>query len=322
MRRNTKLWLLSACILIVLGCCILAGALWAGQWDTGSLSTAKYVTNAHTITQEFEDLTIITDTADVTLIATKDAEPHIVCYEQEHARHHVSVKDGTLTIEVQDTRKWYEYVGIHLDSPRITMYIPCGGHGALDIKTSTGDIHIPSGLTFDSIHIAGSTGDVTNLASSSGNTYIQTSTGSIHVENISTSSIVLKATTGNIAASNIRCAGSIQIGVSTGKTQCTNAQCSTLTTTGSTGDITLRGVIAEQDLTIERTTGDVELDRCDAAQLRIQTDTGDVTGSICTEKIFTTETDTGDVHVPQCSRGGKCEISTDTGDIQITIAES
>ena len=77
--------------------------------------------------------------------------------------------------------------------------------------------------------------------------------------------------------------------------------------------------VASEKLSIERTTGDVKLDRCDAAELWIKTDTGDITGTLLSDKIFFAETDTGRVDVPKSLIGGKCEVVTDTGDIKFRV---
>ena len=54
-------------------------------------------------------------------------------------------------------------------------------------------------------------------------------------------------------------------------------------------------------------------------RLGVSTDTGDVTGSLLSAKVFVVTTDTGTVQVPKSTAGGRCEISTDTGDIRITV---
>jgi DUF4097 and DUF4098 domain-containing protein YvlB len=72
-------------------------------------------------------------------------------------------------------------------------------------------------------------------------------------------------------------------------------------------------------LSIERSTGDVKLDSVDAAEIYIDTDTGDVKGTLLSEKIIFATTDTGDVDVPRCTVGGRCEIKTDTGNIEIYL---
>ena len=70
---------------------------------------------------------------------------------------------------------------------------------------------------------------------------------------------------------------------------------------------------------IERSTGDIELNGCDAGEIFIETDTGNVEGTLLSEKVFVVTTDTGDKRVPNTTSGGRCEITTDTGDIYITI---
>ena len=51
----------------------------------------------------------------------------------------------------------------------------------------------------------------------------------------------------------------------------------------------------------------------------ITTDTGNVKGSLLSEKVFIVSTDTGKKQVPNTITGGRCEITTDTGDIIISI---
>ena len=99
----------------------------------------------------------------------------------------------------------------------------------------------------------------------------------------------------------------------------TDMKCKSLYSDGSTGEMSLDRVIAEENISVERTTGDIELEGCDAAELWLKTSTGDVEGSLLTEKIFIASSSTGDVEVPRSTSGGRCEISTSTGDIEIEI---
>lgn len=63
----------------------------------------------------------------------------------------------------------------------------------------------------------------------------------------------------------------------------------------------------------------MRFDRADASEIFVRTGTGNVTGSLLTDKVFLTQTDTGTVEVPQTITGGRCEIRTDTGDIELKI---
>lgn len=83
----------------------------------------------------------------------------------------------------------------------------------------------------------------------------------------------------------------------------------------------MKNVISKEKFSIERSTGDVMFDSCDAAEILVKTDTGDIKGSLLSDKVFITQTDTGSVDVPKTVIGGKCEITTDTGDIRIKIQQ-
>lgn len=289
------------------------------KWDFTKLSTAKYENNDYKINEGYQHISIITNTADIVFIPWESQAPSVSCYEQKNNTHSVAVKDGTLEIEIVDTRKWYEYIGINFGTPKITVYIPEGEYGDLSVKASTGNVEIPEVYKFRSVDISVSTGDVKNYASALENVKIKTTTGNICIEDASVGSLDLAVSTGKVTVSGVTCEGNIALGVSTGKAYLSNIRCKNFTSNGSSGDISLNNVIATEKLSIERSTGGVKLDRSDAAEIYIETHTGDVTGSLLTDKVFITQTDTGKINVPKTVSGGRCEITTDTGDIQITV---
>ena len=62
------------------------------------------------------------------------------------------------------------------------------------------------------------------------------------------------------------------------------------------------------------------MEECDAGSMKIATETGDVLGTFLTPKVFAAHTDTGNVNLPHIApSGGPCEITTDTGNIYITL---
>ena len=190
----------------------------------------------------------------------------------------------------------------------------------LFVKESTGDIQIPGDFTCKNIDISTNTGDINVSASTTGPMILKTSTGDINLENMSAGAMKLNVSTGFITVNGAVCQGEINIQVSTGKTDLTDVQCKKLFSKGDTGDIVLNHVIAEEIFSIERDTGDVRFNGSDALSIFVETDTGDVTGSLLSGKYFVVEADTGSVDVPKGTDGGRCEITTDTGDIKITIS--
>lgn len=280
MTKTTKIWLIIATTLLLTGCIIFGGVMTVYKWDFSKLSTNKYETNKYDITDNFKNISVNVKTADIVFVASEKAKTEVVCYEQDNANHEVSVDNDTLTIKLVDERKWYEYIGINFRTPKITVYLPQGEYGNLTVSASTGDIDI---------------------------------------KNLSAENINLTVTTGEIEAKSITCNGDFKTTVSTGEVELKDVSCKNLSSNGNTGDITLKDVIAEEKFAIERSTGDVKFERCDANEIFVKTDTGDVKGSLLSDKVFITQTDTGNIDVPKTIIGGRCEITTDTGDIKITV---
>lgn len=321
MGKATKIWLIAASCLVLIGCILFGGMMIKLNWNFSSLSTEKYETNIHRVEEAFGDITVETSTADI-LFQLSDVNSCIVtCYEPENTRHCVAVEDGRLTVRIEDHKKWYEYIGFHFSKPKITLELPQAQYNSLVIRENTGDIEIPEVFSFSTIDITASTGDIKNLASATEGVRITTSTGNIQVENMETNALTLSVSTGKITASNINCHADMTLTVTTGNTVLTNVQCKNLVSTGDTGDLYLRNVVAKEVFSIERSTGDVKFEGADAAEITVKTDTGRVSGTLLTEKVFITETDTGRIRVPKTISGGKCEITTDTGDILIEIGE-
>ena len=319
MTTAKKVWLIVAALLVLAGSIMFVGVMTVLDWDFSKLGTNPYETNLHAITEDFQDISIRTNTATITFLPSPDGKCTVECYEREKALHAVTVEDGTLVIKVQDTRAWYEYIGINVGFPKITVYLPESQYASLFVKASTGSIKIPQDFTFTTADLTVTTGSVNFNASASEEIKIKTTTGNIRVENTSAGALNLSASTGAITLSKVSCEGDADLRVTTGKTMLTDVSCRNLISTGSTGDIALTNVIADEKITIERSTGDIVFIGCDASEIYAEASTGDITGSLLTEKVFFAQSDTGRINVPKTITGGRCELATDTGNIKIEI---
>lgn len=322
MRTRTKVWLMIAASLVMIGCILFAGVMTTLKWDFMELATVKYETNTYEISEAFDGISMNTDTADIVFVFSDDGKCRVECHEEENAKHSVTVEDGTLKVELMDERSVYDfigYIGLNFGSPKITVYLPKTEYTNLLIDGDTSDVEIPNGFMFKDVDISLSTGDVDFCASASEMIKIKTSTGDICVENISASALDLTVSTGKVTVSSVNCEGDITVHVSTGKAKLTDTRCKSVISSGSTGDIALDHVVAAEEFLIKRSTGDIRFDHADAAEIFVETDTGDVTGTLLTDKVFVTQTDTGSVAVPKTTTGGRCEITTGTGDIRLEI---
>ena len=300
MSRTAKIWLIIAGICVILGPALIIGATAAA--GGGNLFNAqKYETVTHEIGSTFDQIAVDTDITDVTIATANEKQCRVECSEPEKMKHTAEVENGTLVIRSSDSRQWYEHLfSFASHSPKVVIYLPQSAYASLQIDTHTGDVTIPSGFTFDTLTVNNNTGDVECSASV-------------------TKTLTVKEDTGDISLSCPN-AGELDITASTGDIDVTSAKVKgTVSVKSSTCDITLTDTVAETKFQIESSTGDVGFRGCDAADIKVKTSTGDVTGTLLSDKIFVTDTSTGDVKVPQTSSGGRCEISTSTGDILIQI---
>lgn len=299
---------------------LLIGILVILSFALTTCSLRQNETNTYELNEKFSSISVKTDTADIVLLPSDDEKCKVVCYEEKNLKHSVSIADGALVVNVIDTRKWYEHLNITVKTSKITIYLPESKYSSLIIEEDTGDIEIPNDFKFESIDVSLSTGDVECCASTTGAIKIASSTGNISVKDISAGMLELSASTGDVTASGVRCEGDVKINVTTGKTDLCDITCQNIISSGDTGDISLNNVVASDRISIERSTGDVEFYKSDAKEIYIATSTGDVNGSLLTEKVFIIKTNTGRFDVPPSISGGRCEISTTTGNIEVKIS--
>ena len=283
MRVMKKFFIVIAIILLVAGLSLFSVAFAMAGFKFSKLGTQKLEENTYTPDGEFENITIKVSTADIKFKPAEDGKLSVVCRELSRDKHEVEVKDGTLSIKNNDKRKWYDNISFFSKSPSVTVYLPEKDYKVLTIKTSTGDINMPSDFSLSSVTLTVSTGDVDFAADVHGDMNIKTSTGDVKRSGM---------TEGNFDI------------------------------TVSTGDILLKDSVTTGKLNIKTSTGDVRFDRSDAAEIKIKVSTGDVKGTLLSDKFFITKSSTGDIDVPNTREGGDCEITTSTGDIKISIAKS
>ena len=65
MRKTAKIWLVIAASLVFVGLIMFAAVMSEYKWDFSKLSTGKYETNTYEISEEFSNLSMNTDTADI-----------------------------------------------------------------------------------------------------------------------------------------------------------------------------------------------------------------------------------------------------------------
>ena len=109
------------------------------------------------INGDIADVTIITDTADVSVLASS-GEFYVECARDKKLELSVRVSDGKAIIELIDDRPWPAN-WFTADNQKVTVYLPFGDYGTLDIETHTGDVELNS-LNLVSLMVTSHTGDI------------------------------------------------------------------------------------------------------------------------------------------------------------------
>ncbi|MCR4962879.1 MAG: DUF4097 domain-containing protein [Firmicutes bacterium] len=320
MKGTARIWLIAAAALICIGILVFCCALAVVHGDIAALGNNDYQTHTWETGEAFRSISILSDTEDIALLPSEDEKCRVVFYEREKEKHSAAVEQGTLSIEKTDAGSWLDHIEFFsVGTAKITIYLPQAEYDSLFIEEDTGDIVLSKDLTFDSVDISTDTGNIDCYASSARRMRMESDTGDIRMENLSAGEIDLAVDTGRVEIRSVGCRGDLAVSAGAGETLLSGVSCNNLSSGGSTGHIILENVIAAAMITLTRDTGDVRLEQCDAAELLIETATGDVSGSLLSDKVFITQSDTGSITVPESISGGKCKITTDTGDISIVI---
>ena len=283
-----------------------------------SCSKKDTLTHEFALEGDINSINFDVDVSDVKFNATTDGTKKVVFKETEKMYHTYSVTEGKLKIGFEDTRKWNEKMFNTTDF-KVELYIPGGHYTELTVKDDTGSFDIPGEFSFDKLSIEASTGDMSLKCGASESFYFKTSTGNVSISSSTAKNMTLTSSTGNLNMNDVKVEEKITISKSTGHIDMSKVHAKDYESSSSTGHVNLKDVIVENHIKIKTSTGDVKLEDSDAATLNITTSTGDVKGTLLTNKIFYVHTDTGKVNVPTSTEGGLCEITTDTGDVSISI---
>ena len=360
MNKSICIWFTIGGILILLGAVLFCLTACSAGFNFGNIFGSATEEITLVFTDDFEGLSIDTTTADLDFCLTDDGSCKVVATDEKGINYSANVEDGVLKISAKNDRKWYEKIFNIGFISSLTVYLPEAEYESLVINELTGNINVPAYLRFGSADIKLSTGKLNYYAETLGSISVVGSTGDVSIECRCTGAVDVNISTGNLLLNGIESAADINVEVSTGdvkivnsvcnslniygttadfevqsvtvaenvsmknstgKTSLTNFTCNNLTSEANTGDLSMTDVIARGSLTIERSTGDVRFDSCDAKDIYVTTDTGSVKGTLLTEKLFAPRSNTGKIETPKPSGTGACDITTDTGNIIISIKQ-
>ena len=218
--------------------------------------TVKLETNEYEIKETFENIKIITDTADIDFVLSENLNTLIICEEHKNIKHSVNVKENTLLVEVNDNRKWYEHIGI--STSKITIYLPKNEYDELITESDTGNIFIKS-INANKLDLSADTGNLKIVNIKCNNLFSTSDTGNILLENvIAKEKFKIESDTGNVKFKDSD-ASDILVKTDTGNITGNLLTDKVIFAESETGNIDVPKVMADEKCEIITETGNIKI---------------------------------------------------------------
>ena len=310
--------------LIIALICLIVGALIVGVgFVIAKKSPPKVVTESYSysIDELPSKINIDVISSDVKICVTEGEEWRVEYKNTEKIFHTVKLADGVLTIEQEDTRKWYEHLwDFFTPELSVTLYMPAQAYDSLSVLSTSGDINVAPEYTFSNVDLKVTSGDITMAALTTGALSVKTTSGDIAVSGNVGGGLKIECTSGDIGITG-GVNGKLEVFNTSGDIAIRNATPTSVTVSNTSGDMYLQNVVSRENFEIKNTSGDIELDHCDAASFELETLSGDIRASILSGKVFDCHTTSGSVNVPANGEGGTFKARGTSGDIRVTIVQ-
>ena len=261
MRERTKVLLSIATFFVGAGLIVFIVMMTANGWDFSKLSTVKHLEDTYTITEDFQTVSLDTESADVRILPSEDGSCKVVCKYPEKSNHSVAVEDGVLKIHFEDNSSWIDNIGFSIKSPEISVYLSEKMFKFLLADVSSGDINIMRNVSFIDIDITTKSGDVTCYTIVDQALRIKTSSGDVTLDDVFTGDIDVETGSGDVDLVKCQAWNSIKINTSSGDVEGDLRGSYTYLVESSSGDIRFPKDEEGVKCNINTSSGDINIRR-------------------------------------------------------------
>ncbi|MBR4151319.1 MAG: DUF4097 family beta strand repeat protein [Firmicutes bacterium] len=270
------------------------------EWFSRHVDT-EFETVTYKPGDSFDSVEVYGVDCDVRFEKSDDGKCVVECPECEGVTHKVEVSDGILRVERLIDRKVYGHLHIIWKNEAIVVRLPKESYERLTVENSSGNVSVPAGFSFENARAACTSGDIAFGAAVK-------------------ESLELKATSGDIAVRDTDCED-LKAETSSGGISMSGCKADDIEAGSTSGGIWMENCTG-REIGLSCTSGDVVLKACDGEDISIACTSGDVTAELLSGKEFSCRATSGDVDVPESVRGGgRCSISTTSGDIEVRIVK-
>ena len=200
--KKMKIAMIVSVVIVVVGVALSLVGLLMMRFDFKRLELSRYQSKTYEFVEDFNSISIDVDTADIDFRLSQDGVCRVSCFEDERRSHTVTVQDGTLQVVVAKT-EWYHHISLfNFNGPTVTLSLPKAAYDAVQIHTNTGDVTLPSELSFTNAAVEADTGDVSWQSAVADTLSVVTDTGEIEIAGVSPKKLSVKDHTGDISVSD------------------------------------------------------------------------------------------------------------------------
>ena len=316
MKDGTKIALLAAGILLLLGVGAMIGGMRALRFDFTRLGTADPVTRTAEFTEPITDISLKGVHCETVLKPAPDGVCRVVFTGGEKLLLHASAESGTLTVSVEDGRKWYEMIGVFSFSDGLTVFLPEREYGSLTVELTSGSLEIPEDFVFSALTVQNVSGAV-KLAASADRLNVHTTSGAISVNGVRAKQAEIGSTSGSIRLSEVNAEETLTVETTSGSVTLEKCSAREIFACSTSGGIRLSEADAEDTLTVESISGGIRLDGGQAQKTEITSSSGSVKGTVTGEYLYDVRTSSGSISVPESGGSRLFRVTTSSGSVRI-----
>ncbi len=343
MSKAIKVVLIIASSLVGFGILCMGLAVAFGGTDMFFKNNVNYDVKLMSATFDEVDVVNVKDISnDVKIIKSEDNQVKVTYGVSEKFSYYLKQIDGTLYIEFDDLRNWYEYIipfG-RIIEPDLTIELPEKTLKELNVKCTSGDIEANSvnsevtilKSTSGSIEVGGNVGDLT-ATSTSGSVEIKENTkaemavvsstsGKVEISGDVKGDVIADNTSGGIILSDLKCEN-VDAKTTSGKIKGGNLELTSIKADSLSGGVELNDAVCTGDMDLESTSGSIKVYSVDAENYDLNTTSGGIKARILTSKLYNAKSTSGSVRTPDLDVNAKGVLNAKatSGSIKIELAD-
>lgn len=343
MRKSLKAVLIVASSLVGFGIFCMCLAVAFGGTEMFFKKNEKVDVNIMSSTFDEVDIINVKDVSnDVRILKSQDNQVKVTYGVSDKFSYYVKELDGTLYVEYDDFRHWYDYIipFVRLAEPDLIIEVPEKTLNELNVKCTSGDIEAKSvnslvtnlKTTSGEIEVGGNVGDLTATATSGDvklnagiiaeMAVISTTSGKLELSGNVKGDVIADNTSGGIVLEDLKCA-SLDAKTTSGKIKGENLTLTSIKADTISGGISMKNAICTGDMTLEATSGSINLESVNADNYDLHTTSGSIKAEILTPKLYNVKSNSGSVRTPEFDEtaNGTLSAKTTSGSIKIELAD-